>query len=34
MTSHDTLVLLAELAVAIAGFSSVVVALEAREVRH
>lgn len=32
MTSHDTLVLLAELAVAIAGFSGVVVALEARGV--
>lgn len=32
MTSHDTLVLLAELAVAIAGFSGVVVALEARSV--
>jgi hypothetical protein len=32
MTSHDTLVLLAELAVAIAGFSGVVVALEARRV--
>ena len=30
MTSHETLVLLAELAVAIAGFSGVVVAIEAR----
>jgi hypothetical protein len=32
MTSHDTLVLIAELAVAIAGFSGVVVALEGRGV--
>lgn len=34
MTSHDTLVLIAEISVAIAGFSSVVVALEGRRVRH
>lgn len=33
MESHDVLVLIAELAVAIAGFSSVVVALEARAVK-
>jgi hypothetical protein len=34
MTSHDTLVLIAELAVAIAGFSSIVIAIEGRGVRH
>ena len=33
MESHDALVLIAELAVAIAGFSSVVVALDNRAVR-
>ena len=32
--SHDTLVLIAELAVAVAGFSSVIVALESRGVRY
>ena len=34
MTSHDTLVLIAELAVAIAGFSSLIVALERENVRN
>lgn len=33
MTSHDTLILLAELAAAIAGFSSLVVALEKSKIR-
>jgi hypothetical protein len=33
MESHDALVLIAELAVAIAGFSSIVVALDSRAVR-
>jgi len=34
MTSHDTLILIAELAVAVAGFSSVVVAIDDRSIRH
>ena len=34
MTSHDTLILIAELAVAVAGFSSLVVALQRRDVRN
>jgi len=34
MPSHDTLVLIAEVAVAIAGFSSVVVALDNRAVKN